>query len=197
MTTKLVKKDSEFSEILDIICKGRTKAYRAVNTALIETYWAVGGHLSRKVIEAGWGKGVVRELAEWLVVKAPDLKGFSASNLWRMKQFYETYADSPKLASLLRVSPWTRNLLTLRQNQREQNACSRRCPSATVSSKNTPQGYARKRTLKPGGSLFCAPQSGWRDRVRGLLTGGQLNPASMGFPADWETRPVWNQKGRP
>ncbi len=115
MTTKLVKKDSEFSEILDIICKGRTKAYRAVNTALIETYWAVGGHLSRKVIEAGWGKGVVRELAEWLVVKAPDLKGFSASNLWRMKQFYETYADSPKLASLLRVLPWTHHLLILGQ----------------------------------------------------------------------------------
>jgi len=115
MTTKLAKKDSEFSEVLEIIREGRTKAYRAVNTTLIETYWAVGGHLSRKVTEAGWGKGVVRELAEWLVVKAPDMKGFSASNLWRMKQFHETYAESPKLASLLRVLPWTHHLLILGQ----------------------------------------------------------------------------------
>jgi predicted nuclease of restriction endonuclease-like (RecB) superfamily len=115
MTTKLTKKDSEFSEVLGIIRTGRTKAYKAVNVALIETYWAVGGHLSRKVAEGGWGKGIVKELADWLLTQAPDLKGFSASNLWRMKQFYETYANSPKLASLLRVLPWTHHLLILGQ----------------------------------------------------------------------------------
>ena len=96
MGAKLIKKDSEFAEVLSIIRAGRAKAYEAVNVALIDTYWAVGEHLSRKVAEAAWGKGVVKELAEWLLTRSPDLKGFSASNLWRMKQFYETYADSPK-----------------------------------------------------------------------------------------------------
>jgi len=63
---------------------GRAKAYKAVNVALIDTYWTVGEHLSRKVAEAGWGKGVVKELVDWLLAQSPDLKGFSASNLWRM-----------------------------------------------------------------------------------------------------------------
>ena len=105
MSTKLVKKDSEFAEVLGIIQAGRAKAYKVVNVALIDTYWAVGAHLSGRMAEGGWGKGIVRELSEWLLRQAPDLKGFSASNLWRMKQFYEVYADQPKLAPLVRVLP--------------------------------------------------------------------------------------------
>ena len=118
MSTKLVKKDSEFAEVLGIIRAGRAKAYKAVNVALIDTYWAVGAHLSSRVAEGGWGKGVVRELSDWLLRQAPGLKGFSASNLWRMKQFYDVYADQPKLAALVRVLPWTHNLMILGQNKR-------------------------------------------------------------------------------
>jgi predicted nuclease of restriction endonuclease-like (RecB) superfamily len=118
MSSKLVKKDSEFAEVLGIIRAGRAKAYKAVNVALIDTYWAVGAHLSSRVAEGGWGKGVVRELSDWLLRQAPDLKGFSASNLWRMKQFYDVYADQPKLAALLRVLSWTHNLMILGQNKR-------------------------------------------------------------------------------
>ncbi len=118
MTTRLTKRDSEFSEVLGIIRAGRAKAYAAVNVALIETYWAVGAHLFRKVNEASWGKGIVKELSNWLLKEAPDLKGFSASNLWRMKQFYEVYEGSPKLAPLVRVLPWTHNLLIMGQSKR-------------------------------------------------------------------------------
>jgi predicted nuclease of restriction endonuclease-like (RecB) superfamily len=118
MSTKLAKRDSEFSEVLGIIRAGRARAYEVVNVALIETYWAVGAHLSRKVAEASWGKGIVKELADWLGTQAPDLKGFSASNLWRMKQFYEVYRDDAKLAPLVRVLPWTHNLLILGQSKR-------------------------------------------------------------------------------
>jgi len=66
MNRKLIKKDSEFSEVLSIIRAGRAQTYKAVNVALIDTYWTVGEHLSRKVAEAGCGKGVVKELADWL-----------------------------------------------------------------------------------------------------------------------------------
>jgi predicted nuclease of restriction endonuclease-like (RecB) superfamily len=118
MSAKLAKKDSEFFEILGIIRAGRAKAYEAVNVALIDTYWTVGAHLSRKVEEGGWGKGVVKELADWLLTQGPDLKGFSSSNLWRMKQFYEVYRDESKLAPLVRLLPWTHNLLILGQSKR-------------------------------------------------------------------------------
>ena len=112
---KLTKKSQseEFQEILGIIQSGRTRAFEAVNVALIETYWAIGEQLSRKVSEAGWGKGVVADLASWLAAEAPDLKGFSSSNLWRMKQFYETYAPLPKLAALLRELSWSKHLMLM------------------------------------------------------------------------------------
>jgi len=113
MKLKKTPRAAEFMEILGIIHSGRSKAFEAVNVALIETYWAIGEQLSRKVSDAGWGKGVVAELANWLAAEAPDLKGFSASNLWRMKQFYETYSPLPKLATLLRELSWSKHLLLL------------------------------------------------------------------------------------
>ena len=115
MSLKPIQRSAEFTEILGIIQAGRAKAFEAVNVALIETYWSIGEQLSRKVAEADWGKGIVKELADWLRKQAPDLKGFSASNLWRMKQFYETYAKLPKLATLLRELSWSKHLLVLSQ----------------------------------------------------------------------------------
>ena len=68
--------------------------------------WPPRGYLYT-LAEASCGKGVVKELADWLLTQTPDLKGFSASNLWRMKQFYEVYRDDAKLAPLVRVLAWT------------------------------------------------------------------------------------------
>ena len=56
MSKKTLKNAADFSEVLSIIRAGRAKAFEAVNVALIETYWAVGAHLSRKVAEANWAK---------------------------------------------------------------------------------------------------------------------------------------------
>jgi predicted nuclease of restriction endonuclease-like (RecB) superfamily len=52
----------------------------------------------------------VLQLAKYIEKKAPDLKGYSESNLWRMKQFYETYRDFPKLATVSRELGWSHNL---------------------------------------------------------------------------------------
>ncbi|MCL2530421.1 MAG: DUF1016 N-terminal domain-containing protein [Coriobacteriia bacterium] len=41
------------------------------------------------------------------------LKGFSLPNVWRMKQFYETYSMNEKLAAVLREISWTNNLLIM------------------------------------------------------------------------------------
>jgi predicted nuclease of restriction endonuclease-like (RecB) superfamily len=117
MSLKPVKHAAEFAEILRIIHAGRAKAFEAVNVALIDTYWAVGAHLARKVSAAGWGRGIVQELATWLAAQVPDLKGFSSSNLWRMKQFYEVYQNDENLAPLVRQLSWTHNLIILGQSK--------------------------------------------------------------------------------
>ena len=115
MKPSLIQTTDDFSEILQIIRSGRTKAFEVVNLALMETYWTVGGYLCRKVVQAGWGKGVVKELAGWLQTQAPEVKGFSAQNLWRMKQFHEMFSADEKLSALPRVLSWTHYCILLGQ----------------------------------------------------------------------------------
>lgn len=56
-----------FDEVLAMIQSARQQAAQAVNTRLIELYWQVGAHISRKIESAEWGDAVVRQLAEhWL-----------------------------------------------------------------------------------------------------------------------------------
>jgi predicted nuclease of restriction endonuclease-like (RecB) superfamily len=101
---------TEFAEVVNLIKSSRHKALQAVNAELINLYWQIGEHISNRVANEAWGKSVVKELAEFIQQTEPDLKGFSPQNLWRMKQFYETYKDSPKLSPLVREISWTNNL---------------------------------------------------------------------------------------
>jgi predicted nuclease of restriction endonuclease-like (RecB) superfamily len=107
--------ERQFSEILRIIRQSRTRAWIAANHALVEAYWNIGEFLSRRTTDAGWGKATVKQLADWLLGQEPGIRGFSASNLWRMKQFFEVYEKEPELAPLVRVLPWSANLLILAQ----------------------------------------------------------------------------------
>jgi predicted nuclease of restriction endonuclease-like (RecB) superfamily len=98
-----------FSDLLVHIQSARQKAFAQINTLLIDLYWLVGKTISNKVQSEAWGKGVVAELSRYIAENAPEIKGFSDKNLWRMKQFYETYCENEKLSSLVRELPWTHN----------------------------------------------------------------------------------------
>jgi predicted nuclease of restriction endonuclease-like (RecB) superfamily len=106
-------RQKQFFEIIDLIKQAKTNAIRAVNTELINLYWNIGQYISRQIETATWGDSVVKELADYLTRTEPELKGFSDKNLWRMKQFYEAYKESPKLSALLREISWTNNLTIL------------------------------------------------------------------------------------
>jgi predicted nuclease of restriction endonuclease-like (RecB) superfamily len=102
---------SEFSDVLEQIQESRQKVFAQINTALIDLYWQIGQIISQKVSSEAWGKSVVSELAKYITQNAPDIKGFSDKNLWRMKQFYETYQSDSKLSPLVRELPWTHNTI--------------------------------------------------------------------------------------
>jgi predicted nuclease of restriction endonuclease-like (RecB) superfamily len=102
---------SEFSDVLKQIQESRQKVFAHINTALIDLYWQIGQIISQKVSSEAWGKSVVSELAKYITQNAPEIKGFSDKNLWRMKQFYETYQSDPKLSPLVRELPWTHNTI--------------------------------------------------------------------------------------
>ena len=107
------KNHAEYGEIISIIERSRENAFRAVNRELISMYWDIGGYVSEKVKHGGWGKAVVEDFARFIQAERPDIKGFSASNIWRMRQFYETYNGNEKLAPLVREISWTQNLLIM------------------------------------------------------------------------------------
>ena len=101
----------QFAEIVDMIQHTRNEVVRLANTSLIDLYWKIGKYISNKIAASEWGDGVVKQLADYIERTSPEAKGFSDKNLWRMKQFYETYngADE-KLSTLLRQISWSNNL---------------------------------------------------------------------------------------
>lgn len=110
--------DNGFAEVLALISQAKQRSLQAVNTALIDLYWQVGAIISRKLAAAEWGDGVVAQLAEHIAHTQPGLRGFTHRNLFRMRQFYETYRDDAIVSALLRQLPWTHNLIILSQSKR-------------------------------------------------------------------------------
>lgn len=109
----ILSTNNEFDEIVAIIEQARQRAFRAVNRELIEMYWQIGQYISEKVKSNAWGKSIVTEFASFVQSKYVGIKGFSAQNIWRMKQFYETYAGNEKLSTLSRELTWSNNVLIM------------------------------------------------------------------------------------
>lgn len=109
---------ADFAEISHLIAAARSRAVQAVNTTLIDLYWQVGRIISQRITQAQWGDGVVVQLAEHLAHSQPGLKGFTARNLFRMRQFFEAYQGDKAAAPLVRQLPWTHNLIILSQSKR-------------------------------------------------------------------------------
>jgi predicted nuclease of restriction endonuclease-like (RecB) superfamily len=87
---------------------------------LIDLYWQVGAYISQKLESAEWGAGVVDQLASHLSHTQPGLRGFTRSNLFRMRQYYETYREDEKVAPLVRLLTWTNNLIIMGQSKRHE-----------------------------------------------------------------------------
>jgi len=74
------------------IQSARISAARAANRELILLYWDMGRGIVEKQQGLGWGKSVVEQLSADLQAEFPGLSGFSANNLWLMRQFYTEYS---------------------------------------------------------------------------------------------------------
>jgi predicted nuclease of restriction endonuclease-like (RecB) superfamily len=110
--------EASFGEVVELIRQARQRAFRAINTELIDLYWHIGETICRRIDQDGWGKGTVEALSVFIQKKVPNLRGFSPQNLWRMRQFFETYRDYPKLSTMLRELPWSAHLHILSKAKR-------------------------------------------------------------------------------
>lgn len=88
--------DSEYlqwlSDLKDRYHKAQIKAAVRVNSEQLLFNWNLGRDLVVRKAEEHWGKGVVEQVSLDLQAEFPDVKGFSARNLWNMRKWYSFYA---------------------------------------------------------------------------------------------------------
>jgi len=91
MKTKppLTREYAEFvAELKQRIASARLHTVRAVNRDLILLYWDIGKGIVERQERLGWGKSIVEHLARDLQAESAGMEGFSARNLWDIRNFY-------------------------------------------------------------------------------------------------------------
>lgn len=99
------------NDIKQRIQSAQYEALKAVNKELISLYWDIGRIIVERQEGNTWGKSVVVQLARDLQREFQGIKGFSAQNLWYMRQFYSNYRNNLKLQPLVGEIGWTHNII--------------------------------------------------------------------------------------
>ncbi|HBA72413.1 MAG: hypothetical protein A2X82_14215 [Geobacteraceae bacterium GWC2_55_20] len=100
-------------ELKERIHKAQYAALKAVNKELIALYWDIGKSIVSRQDQLGWGKAVVETVARDLQNEFPGMQGFSARNLWNMRNLYLAYRDNQKLQPLAAEISWTKNVIIM------------------------------------------------------------------------------------
>ncbi len=101
------------AEIKEKVRAAQYAALRAVNQQLVGLYWDIGRLIVERQAGKTWGKAVVERLAKDLQREFPGVRGFSAQNLWYMRQFYLEYRNNEKLQPLVGEISWSKNLIIM------------------------------------------------------------------------------------
>ena len=104
---KIVKGNDNYSHLIEKISdrytEGQRQAIISVNVHLLETYWQIGQYIvefeQEGSIKAAYGIALLENLAKDLVMMHG--RGFSLSNIKRMRQFYSLYPISATLSHQL------------------------------------------------------------------------------------------------
>lgn len=92
------------------------KAAVAVNTELLQFYWALGAEIDAQQTQAHWGSGFLAQLSQDLMREFPQVKGFSLRNLKYIRQWHRFWQNAEigqqAVAQLVAI-PWGHNLAIL------------------------------------------------------------------------------------
>lgn len=94
-------------EIKQLITQARTKAYAAINSAMVEAYWQMGKRIVEEEQQgkerADYGAQLLKELSRELTKEFG--KGFSVGSLYYYRQFYSTFPEI--FATPWRILSWS------------------------------------------------------------------------------------------
>ncbi|MDR2843046.1 MAG: PDDEXK nuclease domain-containing protein [Candidatus Symbiothrix sp.] len=80
--------------IKSAILQSRYRAAALANREMLSLYYGIGKFISENSREGTWGTNTIEVISQQLQQELPGLRGFSASNMKRMRQFYETWNEN-------------------------------------------------------------------------------------------------------
>src|SRR5689334_17802076 len=83
------------------ISQSRIRAALSVNSELIKLYWNLGQKIVARQETEGWGTKIIEKVASDLTRAFPEMKGFSRTNLFRIRAFYLAYQKVPQAVGQL------------------------------------------------------------------------------------------------
>ena len=168
-------------QLRDLISQARQHALRAVDQIQVRTSWEVGRYIAEFEqggrIRATYGAGLLAELAVRLTAEFG--KGFDASNLYKMTQFYRLF---PNLDAVRLNLSWTHYRLLLRLDD----------PHARewYSNEAATQHWSTRQLERQIGTLYYERLLASKDRKSVLKEAGGNLAAMDETPRDFVRDPV-------
>ncbi len=102
-----LEKQNDYSQLIEnigiVVTTARKKAYKAINSELIKSYWITGKYIieyeQKGKIKAEYGKKLLLQISKDLQIRYG--KGFSKSNVFMMRLFYLKYQSIELLSDSL------------------------------------------------------------------------------------------------
>ena len=88
------------SQIKSEILSSRYLIAKMANRELLNLYFKVGKVVSEKAASGKWGSGTIKKLSDDLQNELKGLRGFSSTNIKRMRQFYEDWSPYSLISPL-------------------------------------------------------------------------------------------------
>lgn len=102
-----------FEQVRQVLDSAQQQVRHTINDVMVQTYWHIGRLIvedeQRGATRAEYGKQTLQQLSQKL--SAEYGKGYSASNLWRFRQFY---LEFPILATVWRELRWSHYKILMR-----------------------------------------------------------------------------------
>jgi len=103
---KLPQSYSSFlDDIKNRIRQSQIRAASSVNQELIKLHWWIGQEISKRQKVEKWGSQVIEKLCKDIQSHFPGLKGFSRSNIFYMRTFYNSYEKVQQAVGQLEIPP--------------------------------------------------------------------------------------------
>ena len=103
------------------ILQGQHEALKGANRVQLAVYYGIGKYLSKNTRNFAYGTGALKAISQQLRKDLPGLRGFSESQMYEMRKFYEAW----------RVLDPNFPVATGKSEFVDFNACSEEIPVAT------------------------------------------------------------------